>query len=111
MDVYPTKYQVGDTVVIREDIEVGKYYPMEYDNRSIYFNKEMAHCKGVLAKITKICCNAGKGSYCYKLDIDRGAWMWSDGMFEARSAELNDFLIDDSEFNSFINSLFKTGGE
>lgn len=111
MDVYPTKYQVGDTVVIREDIEAGRYYPMEYGNHIIYSNEEMARSKGVLAKIKKISRTADKGSYYYKLDIDHGDWMWSDDMFEARSAELNDFLIDDGEFNSFINSFFKTGGE
>ena len=65
------KYNVGDKVKIREDLEIGDTY------NDCTFIKNMEKYKGSIATITY--------SYeddSYDIDLDDGNWFWTDEMFE-----------------------------
>ena len=66
------KYKVGDRVRIRKDLVAGKYYGGTETNGRGEMNKYF----GKVARITK------KGLEDYRIDIDNGAWFWSDEMLE-----------------------------
>ena len=65
------KYKIGDKVKIREDLEVGKGY------NDCTFIKDMEQYKGKIATIY-YCYNDDS----YDIDLDGGAWFWTDGMLE-----------------------------
>lgn len=66
------KYKVGDKVVIREDLEVGKYY-------GYYLTKEMAELKGKVVEIEGV----GSISYSIKEDV----YLWTEKMFSGLAEE------------------------
>lgn len=81
-----TKFNVGDKVRIRKDLEVD----CKYDN-SCCFNSKMEKYKGKIAVIKSHCMPAyfssnveiKNANNCrYRLDIDKGDWSWSSSMLE-----------------------------
>lgn len=64
-------YKVGDSVKIREDLEVEMIHDIMYN-----MDTEMIKYKGKTAIITSV-----YDSY-YDLDIDNGVWIWTDEMLE-----------------------------
>ena len=63
------KYKVGDSVVIKGGLEVGETYGSDS------FESEMAEFRGCVALITDIVGDK------YTIDLDGGAWWWTDEMF------------------------------
>jgi hypothetical protein len=77
------KYKVGDKVRIREDLEVGKGY------NNCTFIRDMKKYKGEIATIT-YCYDDGS----YDIDLDEGAWFWTDDMFkDIDDVATNDMII------------------
>ena len=72
------KYKVGDKVRIREDLIVYKEY-----GKNVYTH-EMEEYKGKTAYITDTCCES------YELDVDNGAWSWTDEMLESINKNVSD---------------------
>ena len=64
---------VGDTVIIRPDIEVG--YGID---KGCYINGYMKTLRGRKAEIKGI--HTCLGGYTYQLSVDQGAWTWTDKM-------------------------------
>ena len=64
------KYEVGDKVKIRKDLDSDKIYD-GWD-----CSEEMAQCGGMIATIVKCCDDS------YKIDIEDNFYNWTDGMFE-----------------------------
>lgn len=67
------KYKIGDRVRVRNDLQIGKRYPME-NGGSDTFIEEMAHFRG---KVVTICDCGNK----YRIKEDEDGWYWTDGMF------------------------------
>ena len=65
--------KIGDTVRIREDLQVGEY--------GVGVVPDMVHLAGKTATITSVYCPA-PGLECYKLDIGEG-YSWTGSMLEA----------------------------
>lgn len=84
------KYEVGDKVRVREDLEVGKKF------NDCTFIKDMEEYKGKIATIT----------YCYDddsydIDLDDGEWYWTDEMLEdVDDVATTDTMIIFSESNT-----------
>lgn len=74
-------FQVGDEVIIKSDLEEGRYdSETTYDkDDTLYFNPRMAKYLGQKAKVTGI--NIINGAY--NLDITGTQWHWSIGMLDA----------------------------
>lgn len=70
------KYNIGDIVMIRPDIEVGKRYYSDVDTESADFIDEMLRYRGERLVISDIVF----GSY-YEIQNDKGAFSWVDEMF------------------------------
>lgn len=64
-------YKVGDTVRIREDLEMG-----ECQYGGCYIANEMTNYAGRIAYIREVTNN------CYYLDVDNKEWGWTDAMLE-----------------------------
>ena len=73
-------YQVGDTVKIRKDLEVGKTY-----NNDL-FVRNMSKYLGKTVKITKISKNLSNNYFYY---IDNNDYSWSSKMFEPVTRNLS----------------------
>ena len=76
-----TKYKVGDTVriiedVIIEDIDEDSSKPYFMDNCDTYdvFNTKMLQYCGEMATITHV-------GMVYNINLDNGTWSWTDEMF------------------------------
>lgn len=63
------KHKLGDKVIIRNDLTIKEIYGTETFENPMY-----QYC-GKTATITRV------GEYTYSLDIDKGAWYWTDEMF------------------------------
>lgn len=88
-----TKYRVGDQVMIRPDLEVGKSYPMEDGSDYWAVTMEMASWGGEIVTISE----ASEKYY----SIKEHSFFWSDTMFEPLDdAELeeSDVAIEDLLF-------------
>lgn len=70
-----TKYQKGQTVRIRMDLEDGLRYPMENSDVRILFASGMKKFRGRQMVISRT------GDYYYLVDGE--GYAWSDGMFES----------------------------
>lgn len=70
-----TKYQKGQTVRIRLDLEDGLRYPMENSDVRILFASGMKKFRGRQMVISRA------GDYYYLVDGE--GYAWSDGMFES----------------------------
>ena len=66
------KYKVGDKVLVRNDLEYDKQYS------DVRFDKDMEKCRGGQATITEVY----EKFKTYRIDLDRGRFMWGDDMFE-----------------------------
>ena len=77
-----TKYNIGDKVFVREDLEIGKEYGRDL------FVSEMSFLKGKTVIISDI-----KYGF-YKIIEDSGKWNWTDEMFSGKVSE--DFIPEES---------------
>ena len=84
------KFKVGDTVKIREDLSLQKYY-------SIHLSRSMVLNKGKIAKIIEI---DGEN---YKLNIDDGFGWWSEDMVEPYIATIKKSDLQDGDYITFRN--------
>lgn len=78
------RYNIGDIVTIREDLECYVLYPHDDGSCMTYVTDEMATMSGKTAMIVRI-----NGGDRYNIDIDGGGWSWTDGMF------VNDTIADE----------------
>ena len=76
-----TKYCPGDIVRIREDLDEETIYPMDGFEHGISANDKMVSLRGEFTTIKRVF-QHGFCGFVYVLDIDRGAWSWTDAMFE-----------------------------
>lgn len=98
-----SKFNVGDKVVVREDLEIGKRYDL------FRFVNSMARYRGQEAIITYIWKLSSSERSVYEIDIDRGVYTWTDSMLEHINdkKEDNDLNKDDLEENEM--SKFNVG--
>lgn len=71
------KFKVGDTVKIRENLSLGRYY-------SIHLSRSMLLNKGKEAKIIYV----DSRDNSYQLDVDDGSWWWSEDMLEPYTSKI-----------------------
>ena len=86
------KFKVGDQVKIREDLSLGKYYP-------VHLSRSMLSNKGKEAKITYI---SPDDDTCH-LDIDSGNWWWSEDMLEPHTSKIAKKDLRDGDYCVFKN--------
>lgn len=91
------RYQIGDKVKIRDDLEEGEYYYDENDVYSDSVNETMVGFCGYVAVITGYSSTNG-----YRLDIDGSEWNWMDEMFIGRLGA-ESYIY--SPFQSWENSI------
>ena len=70
------KYQVGDKVLVRSDLEEGKKYGVEV----VIFN--MLYLKGKIVTIEHV-----DHPNCYRIKEDPDQWHWTDEMFVGKESE------------------------
>ncbi|OME54080.1 hypothetical protein BSK59_15985 [Paenibacillus odorifer] len=75
-----TKYQVGDKVVVRSDLQEDEQYSMINDSYTDIAVDEMVERAGKTVTIAAIEPEAGHMSY--SILEDSGYWSWTDEMFE-----------------------------
>lgn len=86
-----SKYNIGDKVLVREDLCSGKYYG------EIMFVRNMAYYCNREATITAVQVSE-HGQICYIIDNDR--WVWSKEMFVSKTnTTKDDFLKNKRENN------------
>ena len=78
-----SKFNVGDKVVVREDLEIGKRYDL------CRFVNSMARYKGKEVVITHIWIESG-GKIRYNINDDNGVFIWSGKMFRVDKKENNE---------------------
>ena len=83
-----TKYNIGDKVLVREDLEEGKLYG--------YYsvNEDMFPLRGKIVTI----CDIGYNFYILK--EDSGRWSWTNEMFSGKVSE--DFSSEESDSQNII---------
>lgn len=72
------EFEIGDKVIIREDLIGGNTYG------TIYFNPSMKRFCGRKAIIVDKRSGSAPGSFCYSINIDEGLWVWSATMFKKK---------------------------
>lgn len=75
------KYQIGDKVKVREDLEIDESYWMEDLNEMDAVVDEMYELRGTVVTIVED--SHGK----YEIAEDDGFWYWTDEMFEELANE------------------------
>lgn len=90
------RIQVGDTVVVRGDLQVGKQYRHGNGDKLGVVLDMMKH-RGMHGVVTKV------QSYCYRID-EFGSWGWVDGMLSGAVVPDVDDLSECAECN--IGDLF-----
>lgn len=95
-------YEVGDRVLIRPDLD-----SFEVDDfiESLNWDGEMSAYAGMEATITQVC------SKSYKIDIDDGAWFWSEDTFMPTGTErdlqnANRRVLWGDPYHQFDNNIF-----
>ena len=83
-----TKYKIGDKVIVREDLKIGKEYGR------YFFMSEMNFLKGKTVTITNVIDNK------YKIEEDNKIWWWTDEMFFEKVSE--DFSSEESDSQNTI---------
>ena len=86
-----TKYKAGDKVLIRPDLEEGRYYTMQ-GGRTLVANNDMS--RNYAGRVVTIKCYTDHGYY----TIKEGEWGWTDEMFTGLVTE-----IDEGNFKSFYD--------
>ena len=89
------KYQVGDTVLIRDDLTDGRHYP-SLRSSDVGVNGDMIDLGGSVATITYV-----YDDMTYDIDLDHGRWTWVASMFEDR-VETPDFSPGDMSVESLL---------
>lgn len=94
------KYQIGDMVVIRSDLEENEIYYMDDRSASNTVNYKMIAIGGTVHEIT--------GTYYgqYRIADDNGNWFWTDEMFDGFAIEHE----DENEFNDEMLEEILIGG-
>jgi hypothetical protein len=98
------KHKLGDTITIRNDLTIREIYGTET------FENPMHQYCGKTATITRV------GEYTYSLDIDNGAWYWTDEMFVKASAPANSkpkkqkvYVVMSGEYeDKMVEAVFST---
>ena len=93
------RLHVGDCVVVREDLEAYKYYPM-LSGHDIGVVPDMLTYKGQTARI------AWASSSRYNIKEDGGCWNWTDGMFSGVYVDIKDLGDINTADNLSMMSLF-----
>lgn len=92
-----TRYKVGDTVRVREDLVTGEYYRMEGDDGDhIFFAKGMEKYIGKYVTINDVI-DLGRNMSSYHI-VEAG-WAWTDEMFD-------DISDDDTGISFDLDELF-----
>lgn len=73
------RYKIGDTVCIRDDLEMDNKYSMDDSRFGTTVNEMMVGFRGHEAMITNVVTISDRNYY--KIDIDEDEWYWTDGMF------------------------------
>ena len=90
------KYKVGDKVIVKKNIKIGKCYGMDgEDNQECMVTKDMASRAGKVVTISAV---RNCGDY-HRYHIEEDYWNWVDGMFEG--------LVEDKKV--FTEKDIKTG--
>ena len=97
------RYKLGDTVCIREDLDVDIRYKMNDSDYGTSPNEMMVEFKGAQAVITDIV-RIGDRDY-YHIDIDDEDWYWTDEMFYD---DFNEQELPDPETLSVIYDWYYT---
>ena len=88
------KYQVGDKVLVRSDLEEGKIYGDEV------VMSNMLYFKGKIVTIEHV-----YYPYCYRIKEDPDQWHWTDEMFsEKEPKEIKSEYLSDFDSNKIYNS-------
>lgn len=93
------RYQVGDRVVVRHDLEENKRYYMNDGNSCDVATSEMVELAGQTVTISAAC-----GKY----NIKECRWYWTDDMFEGLESEQTPLEMDGEAWSSFFSS-YQTG--
>ncbi len=91
-------YEVGDTVVVRTDLDTYARYRMadhDFDDAGCHAVSDMLQYGGCAVKITEVYRNASNRTR-YRIDADGGFWAWVDEMFDC----------DDREYDIDLSELF-----
>lgn len=88
------KYQVGDMVVIRSDLDENRRYYMDDRSESNTVTHKMVAIGGTVHEITDI--YGGQ----YRIADDNGSWLWTDEMFDG-------FAIEPEDENEFNDEMFE----
>ena len=79
-----TEFEIGDEVIIREDLVGGNIYS------NVYFSSTMEAYRGRKAVIlSKRPGSIIPGSFCYSINLDEGLWTWSATMFKPQKRQFN----------------------
>ena len=92
------RFKVGDTVRVREDLEVGKDYGGQR------FTEDMNKYKGEIATISYI-------NEFYKLYIGNPCWYWTDEMLEPVEEKLFDNWLMNGDFMNQGHGQLNTPGK
>lgn len=98
-----TTYQVGDKVIVRDDLDCTSYAMYDTDNpRTMVVVDEMLSFRGREVTITKIA-DSYDGDF-YYIAEDEGDFFWSDDMFSGRAddSQLED---DPAAWDSFFKNF------
>lgn len=94
------RYQVGDRVVVRHDLEESKRYYMNDSESCDVATREMVELAGQTVTISEI----PHGKYYIK----GCRWYWTDDMFEGLESEQAPLEMDSTAWSSFF-SPYQTG--
>lgn len=94
------RYQVGDRVVVRHDLEDGKRYYMDSYDICDTATKGMVELAGQTVTIR----DRSYGKY----SIKEMGWCWTDDMFEGLESEQTPLEMDGEAWSSFFSS-YQTG--
>lgn len=75
-----TKFQIGDKVTVRSDLELNTTYGMEGNPYVDIAVNEMVDFAGKTVTIKEV--DYHDGNLSYEIEEDKGAWSWTDEMFE-----------------------------
>ena len=89
------KYQVGDKVLVRSDLEEGKKYGDEV------VMSDMLFFRGKIVTIEHV-----DYPYCYRIKEDPDQWHWTDEMFDEKESEeiKSEYLSYCEEIDEYFDS-------
>lgn len=78
-----TEFEIGDEVIIRENLVGRNTYGC------VFFNPAMEKFCGRKAIIVEKYSGSAPGSFCYFINIDGRTWFWSAAMFKPKKKQFN----------------------